>query len=186
MKRLVLLCLLVLTAPCALAGVALPNTIITNLDPPYLVPPLGTPVTVGGSETASVVLTKVGGPTSRITVIGLLPGSDFTITGGTCVQNVTNLVNPGDSCSIDVRFSPTAAGARVGTLTVDCSPLPAVGGITITCDFDDTTIANIALNGLGAILAAVSVSVPTIGRYEMTALAMLLFALAAWSLRRKP
>ena len=93
---------------------------------------------------------------------------------------------PGDSCSIDVRFSPTAAGARVGTLTVDCSPLPAVGGITITCDFDDTTIANIALNGLGAILAAVSVSVPTIGRYEMTALAMLLFALAAWSLRRKP
>ena len=184
MKRLITLVVLVLAAPGVRAGAPVVNTILTDRVPPYLIPLSGAPVAPGFSANEAVVLSKGSGAASLITSIGLAPGSDFQLTGGTCVQNVTALVNPGDSCTINVQFAPTATGVRTGTLIVDCSPLPAPGGISITCDTNTQTLANIALSGLGALLA--SWAVPAVGRHELTALAMLLFALAAWSLRRKP
>jgi hypothetical protein len=156
MKRLLgTLAILLLAAPTASAGgVPVLNTILTDRVPPYLFPAAGTPVQVGGSATNSVLLTKTVGDASLISLIGLAPGSDFEITGGTCVQGVTILASPGNSCSIDLRFVPTATGLRTGTLTVDCTPVSAPGGISITCDTDNQTIANLALNGVGAFLAS--------------------------------
>jgi hypothetical protein len=130
------------------------------------------------------VLTKGTGSAARVTLIGLAPGSDFQVTGGTCVAGVTTFINPTDSCTIDLQFTPTANGVRTGTLTVDCAPVVVIGGIAITCDLDTQSITNIALSGIGGFLA--SLPIPALGRYEVTALAMLLFAFAAWSMRRKP
>lgn len=182
MKRLLTLVLLVLAAPSVQAGTPT-NTIFTDRVPPYLFPSAGGPVEVGASATNTVILSKGSGGSSLISLIGLQPGSDFQITGGTCVQGTTVLVSPGNSCTIDLRFTPTAVGTRTGTLTVDCSPVAVAGGITITCDTDNQTITNIALSGLGQILD--SLPVPALSRYELTALALLLFALAGWSLRRR-
>ena len=184
MKRLVTLVILVLAASHAQAGAPVATTILTDSVPPYLLPSSGAPVPIGGTATRTVVLSKGTGGTPRITLFGLAPGSDFQITGGTCVAGVTTFVNPADSCTIDLEFSPTASGPRAGTLTVDCQPVVVIGGISITCDLDSQSITNIALSGLGALLA--SWAVPAVGRHELTALALLLFALAAWSMRRKP
>jgi hypothetical protein len=181
-KRLAALLLFVLAAPAVEAGAPL-TTILTDRIPPYLVPASGAPVALGASATETVVLSK-GSGVAQLSLLGVVPGSDFQITGGTCTQGVTTFVNPGDSCTIDVRFVPSATGARAGTLTVDCMPLAAPGGIAINCDVNNQTIANLALNGLGALAAALAV--PGLGRYEITALALTLFALAGWSLRRKP
>ena len=184
MKRLIALVVLVLAAPVVQAGVTVATTILTDSIPPYLLPSSGAPVPLGGSAPGTVVLSKGTGNAARITVFGLTPGSDFQITGGTCVAGVTTFINPTDSCTIDLQFTPTASGVRAGTLTVDCAPVVVIGGISITCDLDTGTIANIALSGIGEFLA--SLPIPALGRYELTALAMLLFALATWSMRRKP
>ena len=183
MKRLLALVIVVLAAPCVQAGAPV-NTIGTDSLPPYLLPSSGAPVEVGFSANEVVVLSKVAGAASVISLISLAPGSDFQLNGGTCVQGVTTLVNPGDSCTINLQFAPTVAGPRAGTLNVDCTPIAAPGGLVINCDINAQTIANIALRGLGALLA--SVPVPLLGRYELTGLALLLFALALGSLRRKP
>jgi hypothetical protein len=184
MKRLLALVAL-LASSLVHAGAPVATTILTDRVPPYLVPSTGTPVPVGDSATASVVLSKGTGSAARVVLINLLPGSDFLVTGGTCVPNVTTLINPTDSCTIDLQFAPTSGGVRSGTLQVDCTPVVVVGGIAINCDLDLGTIASIALSGLGGLLTS-SVPVPTLGRHEVTGLALLLFALALWSLRRKP
>lgn len=183
MKRL--LALVVLLASSLVHAGAPVTTILTDRVPPYLVPSTGTPVPVGDSATATVVLSKGSGSAARVVLINLLPGSDFQVTGGTCVPNVTTFVNPTDSCTIDLQFAPTAPGVRSGTLQVDCTPIVVIGGIAINCDLDLGTIASLALSGIGGLLAS-SVPVPTLGRHEVTGLALLLFALALWSLRRRP
>jgi len=186
MKRLLALVFAVLAAPVAQAGAPVVNTIQTDRVPPYLFPLAGTPVPVGGSANATVILSHNTGGTSVVTFIGLLPGSDFQVTGGTCVQGVTQIASPIGNCTIDLQFTPTAAGTRTGTLQVDCAPFVPVGGLVITCDASPATVASIALSGLAELVASVSAPIPSLGRYEITALALLLFAMAAWTLRRKP
>lgn len=184
MKRLLALVAL-LASPLVHAGAPVVTTINTDRVPPYLVPLGGAPIAVGDSATASVVLSKGTGSAARVVLINLLPGSDFLVTGGTCVANVTTFINPADSCTIDLQFTPTTSGARSGTLQVDCAPVVVIGGIAVNCDLDLQTIATIALGGVGGLLAS-SVPIPSLGRHELTALALTLFALALWSLRRKP
>jgi len=184
MKRLLALLILVLAAPGVRAGAPVVTTILTDRVPPYLLPSSGAPVPLGSSAPGTIVLSKGAGSAARVTLLDLAPGSDFQVTGGTCVAGVTTFINPTDSCTVDLEFSPTANGPRAGTLSVDCAPVVVIGGIAITCDLNTQTITNIALSGIGGFVA--SLPVPAVGRHELTALAMLLFALAAWSLRRKP
>ena len=184
MKRFLALVALV-ASPLVHAGAPIVTTINTDRTPPYLVPLGGAPVAVGDSATASVVLSKGTGSAARVALINLLPGRDFSVTGGPCVAGVTTFVHPTDSCTIDLQFAPTASGTRSGTLQVDCTPVVVIGGIAINCDLDLQSIATIALSGIGGILAS-TVPVPTLGPNELTALALALFALALWSLRRRP
>lgn len=44
-------------------------------------------------------------------------GDGFTVSGGTCVASLT--LQKDQSCSVDVTFQPTTAGAKSGTLTID-------------------------------------------------------------------
>ena len=82
---------------------------------------------------------------------------------------------------VTVPNPPVPISPGVGTITVDCAPAIPAGGISLVCDTASPTFMTIALNGLGSLLAPV----PGLGRYEVTALALLLFALAVASLRRR-
>ena len=46
--------------------------------------------------------------------------ADFTITAGTCPAGDGAALAPGASCTVSVRFAPTALGPRTATLTVSC------------------------------------------------------------------
>lgn len=104
----------------ALAGSQAPEIAIT-----YAVPtasPDATLLTFGSqpqdtlSDAQTVTLTNRG--SAPLAVRGeQFTGSDaqdFVVGASTC----GDLVQPGDSCTVDVRFSPRAAGARTATLTV--------------------------------------------------------------------
>lgn len=79
----------------------------------------GQPITTTGAS-QPVLLTNTGNlalPISNIAATG-----DFTVSAsGTTCAPVSSLP-PGSSCTIGVIFTPTVAGARAGTLTIDTSP----------------------------------------------------------------
>lgn len=86
------------------------------------------------------------GPGS-VTISALTASGDFAVAGGAagaCAAGQT--VAQGGSCTIDVRFTPTADGARTGTLTVSSTGSPA----------DATS----ALSGTASAVAAPAVSAP--------------------------
>ena len=70
-------------------------------------------VTVGSvSPAQSVTITNTG--TQTLTFTGISAGGDFSSTN-TCT---TNVLNVGQSCTASVTFTPTASGARAGSLSI--------------------------------------------------------------------
>ena len=65
-------------------------------------------VTVSNAASATAALT--------LSSIATTAGSDFSVSGGTC--STTAPVAAGGSCTVNVTFKPSAAGARSGTLTL--------------------------------------------------------------------
>lgn len=79
--------------------------------------------TVGAtSGTQSVSLTNTGNATLIISST-IVSGSDFSLASTTC--NASTTLSPGASCVAAVRFSPTMAGARNGTLIIAHNASPA-------------------------------------------------------------
>jgi len=77
-----------------------------------------TNVPITGSGSVVVTLTNPAGaaqPTGAITIPSPLPDAKFTITSNNCVGGMASL-NPGQSCTFSVTFTPTAAFG-VGTAT---------------------------------------------------------------------
>lgn len=106
--------------------VPVPLTLTVN-DPPIGV--LGTDgstldfgdVPVGHSQAGSAVVTNTAGsdPTMiEVSAIDLAAGTVFEVVGGSCQAGETTLLT-GDSCSVDIRFSPDALELTGGVLIVD-------------------------------------------------------------------
>ena len=79
--------------------------------------------TVLGLPTATVdfTVTNTGGASSG-SMVTQLTGTDpneFQITADTCLGNV---LSPGNTCTVTVRFNPMAAGNRAATLGVQATP----------------------------------------------------------------
>ncbi|MFN8537727.1 MAG: choice-of-anchor D domain-containing protein [Thermomicrobiales bacterium] len=68
-------------------------------------------VTVGTSSTLGVLVTNTGGAPVAITAVGG-PSGDFALVSTTCVATLA----PGDSCSVVVRYTPSAPGADVDSI----------------------------------------------------------------------
>lgn len=93
----------------------------------------------------SATLSNTGPAPLSLGTVSTGGSSDFTVTGGTCASGAS--VAPGASCTVSVSFSPTAAGARSGTLTVTHN---AAGGQSTT-----------SLGGTGVALTPVAGVSPT-------------------------
>ncbi|MDZ7652013.1 MAG: choice-of-anchor D domain-containing protein [Burkholderiaceae bacterium] len=98
------------------------------------------------SSTNERVVFSNAGPGS-VTIGALTLTGDFAVAGGAGTACSTGLSVPaGGSCSIDLRFTPTAAGVRNGTLTVASGGTPADAVSTLT--------------GTGSAVAAPAISAP--------------------------
>jgi uncharacterized protein YhjY with autotransporter beta-barrel domain len=83
-------------------------------------------VTVGGSNTQTVTVQNTG--TANLVISGVaITGTDFTQT-----NNCTAAVTPTNSCTITAVFSPTAAVARSGTITITDNAGGSPRQITLT------------------------------------------------------
>ena len=56
--------------------------------------------------------------------------AEFAVTGGTCAENL--VVAAGDSCSVNLTFTPNAGGTRTGTLSVRTNAVATTTSIALT------------------------------------------------------
>lgn len=82
------------------------------------------PQVIGTTSTVqAMTVTNTGN--APVTIFGETNTGDFTATG--CVQTL----NPGGACSVRVNFTPTAAGARTGLVTLADSTLAGAHSFTV-------------------------------------------------------
>ena len=99
-----------------------------------------TDINFGGQQTGTtsdpetVTVSNDGGDGVDLEITDISISGDFDVAGGTC--SVGDSLSDGDSCTIDVTFSPSADGAAAGSLTVDS-------------DADEVTNDTVALSGEG-------------------------------------
>jgi cytochrome c553 len=75
-------------------------------------------VLVGSAASAQFVTVSNSG-TAALSFSSIATGtSEFPVSGGTCSTASTSTVAAGASCTIGLGFTPSAAGARSGTLTI--------------------------------------------------------------------
>lgn len=84
--------------------------------------------TVGATTSLSVTLTNSG---TAALVLGAttISGADFSIASNTCTSGAS--IAPTSSCAVSVAFTPTAAGARSGSLTISHNASPATSTVSL-------------------------------------------------------
>ena len=93
------------------------------------------PVAFGGSQvnvarTITATLRNTGSGALNVTGLAVA-GTDITRQGGTCAATPFNLA-ANATCTVIVRFLPTAAAARTGTLTITSNSGGVAGTVTTT------------------------------------------------------
>jgi hypothetical protein len=118
--------------------------------------------TIAVGATASLSLTLANTGTAPIVAISLATTGDYAVT----VPCAVTTLAAGGSCSVTVTFTPTAAGARPGTLTVTSSdpsspyalPLTGTGAI----------YGSFTLSANGAATASATVTSGTPAAFDLT------------------
>jgi Abnormal spindle-like microcephaly-assoc'd, ASPM-SPD-2-Hydin/Repeat of unknown function (DUF5648) len=91
--------------------------------------------TVGAtSATTAVTITNAGAAAATGVTFANSNAAEFLVSGNTC----TATINAGASCSLNIAFKPSAAGARSGTLTVNRS-----GGAGVSIGMSGTGAATV-------------------------------------------
>jgi hypothetical protein len=72
-------------------------------------------LTLGAAATTTVTLTNHSAKPLKLTSVGI-DGAGFAVDGGTCAAG--DVLAAGATCTVGVRFAPTAAGAVTGQLSV--------------------------------------------------------------------
>jgi hypothetical protein len=113
---------------------------------------------------------------------------DFAIVpGGTCVPGTTILTpittTTGQSCTVNVRYTPSSNATESGFLQVTCQASAIVGGFSVVCNAAGATGAIAALVGaIGALIP-----VPALDPWMTTALALLMLSMGTFiAMRRSP
>lgn len=150
---------------------------------------VGVPGTV---KTVTVTLNPNGQTTTGGKIVSLaITGAnlaDFAIVpGGTCVAGTTVLspitTTTGQSCTVNLRYTPSTAATESGQLQVTCQASAVIGGFTVVCNAAGATGTIASLFGA---LAALS-PVPALHPWMTTALALLVLAIGTFvAMRRAP
>jgi hypothetical protein len=101
---------------------------------------LAFPSTVVGSTTAAQSTTLTNGGTAAATINSIVATGDFAQT-----NNCGTSLAVGASCTINVTFTPTAAGARTGSVTVTSNAVNSPTTVSLSGSGIGTT-TNVALN----------------------------------------
>ena len=147
----------------------------------------GAPVVQGGTMNFGAQPVGTTGSAQTETLTAHLFTPTPPLPGGTSVRIVSVTSDTGEfqvtggTCSVDLAFTPAAAGARAGGLSIRCAVATAVGAISFACD--DAVHQFMLLAGLGQAIA--QTAVPTLGAVGLTALALLLLAFSLRYLRRR-
>ncbi len=102
------------------------------------------------SAVQTVTLTNTGGTTLKLVTIGVMSGGFSIATNGCTALSLA----PHQSCTLDIRYSPTIGG-------------PAVGSLVVTTDAPTGATSSASLGGLGR--ASVTVQIVGTGGTVMTA-----------------
>lgn len=145
---------------------------------------LSFPATAVGAPSTPLVITVNSTGTNTINsmqLVGVNAGDFSLVAGGTCA--VGGSVLNGTSCTQNVRFTPSAPGARLATFMIGCSPTAVVGGFLVICASGIPGILK-SLDGLGVALGVQSI--PALDQKSLTAMALMMMALASYfGFRRK-
>ena len=152
-----------------------------------------TAIGVGGTpKTVTITLnpnnqTATGGKIVALSLSGANAPDFAIVPGGTCIPGTTVLTpittTTGQSCTVNVRYTPSTNATENGLLQVTCQAIGIIGGFSVVCNVAGTTgtIANL----VGAIAALLPV--PALNPWMTTALALLLLAMGTFgAMRRAP
>ena len=112
-------------------------------------------VLLGGASNASTVVRNTGRTSVWLDEIVPEP-AEFAVIGGTCAVGVS--LPPGGTCTVDLRFTPSAAGAAAGTLRVGETGFDPV---TATAPLDGAGVATTTTSTTTTIAPPVITPIPT-------------------------
>ena len=110
-------------------------------------------ITVGGTATSQIVTVtntdsdSVTLSSSNSVTVSGGNAADFSMTGGTCANNL--VLNQGQSCTVSVSFTPSAVGTRTANLVIASSatnsptsvPMSGTGIVTVSVTATDSAAA---------------------------------------------
>ncbi len=117
-------------------------------------------IALGASSNLTLTLANTG--TAAITNLALALTGDYAVT----TPCSTNILTPNSTCQITLTFSPTALGARTGTLTVTSSTSPATVPLTGTGVSNGTFL--LTVNGASTASATVASERPASYNLQLT------------------
>lgn len=82
------------------------------------------------SSTLTITVENTGNNFLNFTNSTYTASGDFSVTGGTCEEATDGGWAPGQTCTITVTFSPTATGARTGSVNVPSNATGSPSSIT--------------------------------------------------------
>jgi hypothetical protein len=118
-------------------------------------------IAVGASSSQPLTLANTG--TAPITGIALAVSGDYAVSGPCALTTLA----VGGSCTVTVTFTPAAAGARAGTLTVTSSDATSPDAVPLAGD--GTVNGSFALTANGSSTASATVAGGAPATYNLTA-----------------
>jgi len=85
---------------------------------------------VGATATTQVATLTNSGTAALVIASTTVTGTDFAIASNTCTAGLS--IAAGGSCAITARFTPTAAGARTGSITINHNATPAASTVSLS------------------------------------------------------
>jgi len=157
------------------AGLGTSGLLLSPIPTPFAGQTVGTT-----SPPQAFVLTEFGGGGLLNSQINSITTTGDFARSGTCVAGT--LLSNGANCTTPITFTPTASGARTGSLVINCSVVGAIGTVAIICNGVNQIIA---LSGTGLAAIGQQAPIPTLGQWAMTAMAGFILIIAMSGLRKQ-
>lgn len=163
-----------ISAQGALAGIT-SGLLLSPIPAPYAGQTVGTT-----SPPQAFVLTEAGGGGLSSSLINSITTTGDFARSGTCAAGT--LLSSGASCTTPITFTPTAIGARTGSLVINCSVVAALGTVAIICNGVNQIVA---LSGTGLAAIGQQAPIPTLEQWAITAMAGFILVIAISALRKQ-